>query len=88
MNINEAKKVALSYKDKIGTVDDTGFSIDKILIVPHDEKLRKKFFNTYVLNMDMDEAIAPFQNEDMDVWAVDFKHFEDSRTLFFNKLSK
>lgn len=38
--------------------------------------------------MDMDEAIAPFQNEDMDVWAVDFKHFEDSRTLFFNKLSK
>lgn len=36
MNINEAKKVALSYKDKIGTVDDKGFSIDKILIVPHD----------------------------------------------------
>ena len=88
MNINDAKKMALSYKNMIGTVDEKGFSIDKILIVPHNEKLRKKFFDKYVLNMDMEEAIAPYQDEDMDVWAVDFKHFEDSRTLFFNKLSK
>lgn len=87
MNIDDARKKVISYKKLIGTVDDKGFFVDKILIVPHDEKMRQTFFKNYVLDLDMEKALAPFSNEDMDVMAVDLKHLKDFRTLFFNKLS-
>lgn len=87
MKIEDARKKVQTYKSLIGTVDDKGFSVDTILIVPHDEKNRQRFFNNYVLDMDMEKALAPFLKEDLDVLAVDLKHLEDSQTLFFNKLS-
>lgn len=87
MKIEDARKKVQTYRSLIGTVDDKGFSVDKILIVPHDEKKRQRFFNNYVLDMDMEKALAPFLKEDLDVLAVDLKHLEDSQTLFFNKLS-
>ena len=87
MKIEDARKKVQTYKSLIGTVDDKGFSVDRILIVPHDEKNRQRFFNNYVLDMDMEKALAPFLKEDLDVLAVDLKHLEDSQTLFFNKLS-
>lgn len=87
MKIEDARKKVQTYRKLIGTVDDKGFSVDTILIVPHDEKKRQRFFNTYVLDMDMEKALAPFLKEDLDVLAVDLKHLEDSQTLFFNKLS-
>lgn len=87
MKIEDARKKVQIYRNLIGTVDDKGFSIDTILIVPHDEKKRQRFFNNYVLDMDMEKALAPFLKEDLDVLAVDLKHLEDSQTLFFNKLS-
>lgn len=87
MKIEDARKKVQTYKNLIGTVDDKWFSVDTILIVPHDEKNRQRFFNNYVLDMDMEKALAPFLKEDLDVLAVDLKHLEDSQTLFFNKLS-
>ena len=87
MKIEDARKKVQTYSNLIGTVDDKGFSVDTILIVPHDEKKRQSFFNNYVLDMDMEKALAPFLKEDLDVLAVDLKHLEDSQTLFFNKLS-
>lgn len=51
MKIEDARKKVQTYKNLIGTVDDKGFSVDTILIVPHDEKNRQRFFNNYVLDM-------------------------------------
>ena len=87
MKIEDARKKVQTYRNLIDTVDDKGFSVDTILIVPHDEKKRQRFFNNYVLDMDMEKALAPFLKEDLDILAVDLKHLEDSQTLFFNKLS-
>lgn len=88
MDIEKARKLVASYQKLIGTVNDKGFVIDHILIVPRNPKSRQSYFKVYVTNLEMEEALAPFVNEDLDIWAVDFTHVQDSQTLFFNKLSE
>lgn len=88
MNIQEARKIVSLYQKLIGTKNDKGFSIDHILIVPRDSKKRDAYLKNYIKTLDMELALNPYINDELDVWAVDFTHLDDSRTLFFNKLSE
>lgn len=86
MKYDEAVKLKLSKLNLIGTIDNKGFTIGEILIVPSDVCLRDIFFTTYLATKDADKAICPYINDDVEVWAIDIKHLQDANVLFYNKL--
>ena len=86
MKYDEAIKLKEANKKLVGTIDEKGFIIGDILIVPSDKKKRNVFFRSYLINHDSNMAIFPFKDADVEVWAIDTKHLEDANILFYNKL--
>lgn len=87
MTYEEALILKKQKSNLIGTVDEKGFTIGEILIVPTNEKSRNDFFMSYLLNRNADMSIESFINEPMELWAIDTKHLEEANVLFYNKLS-
>lgn len=87
MNYQEA----LSLKEKrmhlVGTIDEKGFSIDELVVVPKDQDLQQAFWRTYMLSSDAEAAILPYVNVDLDVWAIDKHHLNEAGVLFFTSVS-
>ena len=87
MTYEEALILKRQKSNLIGTVDEKGFTIGEILIVPTNEKSRNDFFMSYLLSRNADISIESFIDEPMELWAIDTKHLEEANVLFYNKLS-
>lgn len=73
---------------RIGGIDDKGFVVNDLFIVPTSDIDRDKFFRTYLLGTDKDVAIVPYISKDVQVWAVDLDHLKESNILFFDILAR
>lgn len=69
-----------------GTVDEKGFLIGDIIIVPSENPKRYIFLRDYTLNGS--NALCTFSDdEDVEVWAIDTAYLEKANVLFYNKLA-
>ncbi len=84
-------KEALGLKNNrinlIGQVDEKGFIIGELLILPSDNQLRTKFFQAYLTYRNPELALKPYLNQDLEVWAIDIKHLDEANVLFFKKIN-
>lgn len=83
MKYEEAIRVRAMNGHLIGTMSKNGFMIDEIIIVPSNAESRNKFFARYLSGQTSETVIEFFQEEDMQVWAIDKKYLHESNILFF-----
>lgn len=88
MKYEEAIKIRAMNGHLIGTMSENGFMIDEIIIVPSKTESRNKFFAQYLSGKAPESVIKLFQNEDMQVWAIDKKYLYESNILFFVNITK
>lgn len=86
MNYSDAIKFREDNESLIGTTTDKGLKIGKLMIVPSDEESRRKFFSSYFYIGNEDEAIIPFVNSPVEVWAIDTEFLNKNNVLFYKKL--
>ncbi len=81
---------ALELKEKsevlIGSLTEKGFAIDEIIIVPSDDKIQNRFFNSYLLSGFDPNVIEYYLDYSLEVWAIDKGNLEQNHVLFFKKL--
>ena len=87
MEYSDAIKLKNSKQSLIGLVDDYGFVVDDIIIVPTSDPSKNAFFKIYRVDFDAEQSILPFKEEDVEVWAVNTKYVNDSNILFYNILT-
>lgn len=87
MKYSDANAFRKSKLSLVGTVDDKGFMVDDIIIVPTDTHKRDEFFKVYRIHFDAEQSILPFINEDVEVWAVSTKYVKETNILFYNVLT-
>jgi hypothetical protein len=69
-----------------GTVDDKGFLIGDIVIVPSEKNKCDLFLQNYIQNSG--NVLCTFNdNDDVQVWAIDTAYLEKANILFYNKLA-
>lgn len=88
MTYPEAVKWREEHIDIIGTVDQKGFVVSDLFIVPSDSVKQNTFLRTYLFTDNKDNAILPYLSEDVQVWSVDLNRLESDNILFFNALAK
>lgn len=90
MTYFEAKQWRDSHKDLIGTIDNNGFHITDLIIVPTNELSRRRFFNDFLFTyyLSKEELILPYSSEDMQVWSIDMDRFHEDNFLFYDVLAK
>lgn len=84
MTYLEALQWRNEHKSLIGTTDDKGFIVSDLFIVPSDSKNRDLYFREYLLSEDMNTAIRPYINDDVQVWSVDLEKLKFYNILFYN----
>lgn len=88
MNYNQAQIVVQNNKHLIGTINERGFEVSEIIIIPSDTSLREQFIRLYMLNHDAVKSIQPFMNYDVEVWGIDTKHLFKANVLFYNVIER
>lgn len=88
MNYQEAKELKTQQSHLLGSKDEKGFEVSEILIVPANKSHLDDFLKSYLFNDDAEIAIAPYLNEDLDVWAIDSRKLKEAHVLFYEKLNK
>lgn len=88
MTYEEAKKWREANLSLIGKKDEKGFDINDLFIVPSNQSDRNKYFESYLFCKDMNVAIMPFINNELQVWAVDLDHLIEDNILFYDVLAK
>ena len=70
----------------VGEVNDKGFVVSQLIIVPKNIELRKKYLSNFLhtSNHYLDESLL--ENQEVEVWAVDTTHLDKANILFYNKL--
>lgn len=87
MNFKDALQLIESKKDIIGTTDDKGLLIDLILIVPTEQRNKGQYINTLNQSHNPQQAILPFVNEDVEVWATNADYLYKKGVLFYRVLN-
>ena len=82
MTFPEALQLIERKKDLLGTTTDKGLLIDLILVVPTDEQQKKEFVLRLMESRNPQQAIVPFMNSDVEVWATNSKHLYQGNILF------
>jgi len=86
----------MKYKDALeflerkqslkGSVDEKGFLVGDIVIVPSEKNKRDLFLQNYTQNGG--NVVCTFSEfEDVEVWAIDTAYLEKANVLFYNKLT-
>lgn len=86
MTYEDAVKLRSKNEFRIGSINDKGFYIGEIIIVPSNEDNRNKFFRQYLYNRNAELSILPFSNDDVLVWAIDTKHLQQNNVLFYDNI--
>ena len=88
MTYKEAQEWIESKNHLIGTVNEKGVVYRDLVIVPSDDLERKEFLRSYVLSYCNQEAIIPYINSDLQVWAIDTDLIRTNNILFYSKLAE
>lgn len=88
MTYPEAVKWREEHLTIIGTVDQKGFVVSDLFIVPSDPVKQNTFLRTYLFTDNKESAMLPYMSEDVQVWSVDLNRLESDNILFFNALAK
>lgn len=78
MKYNEILDVIEKKQNLIGNVYQ-GFKVSGFLIVPSNYFKRKKFFASYYENKNAFMAIQPFKDDELELWAVDFREVSQGK---------
>ena len=84
MNYEQAKIVLNKNLHLIGTINEKGFEVSEIIIIPSDLSIRERFINLFLSTRDAVKSIQPFINYDLQVWAIDTKHLFKANVLFYS----
>lgn len=86
MKYKEAIEFVKRHQELKGTVDEKGFLIGDIVIVPSDKNNRDLFLQNYAQNGG--HVFCSFaDDEEVEVWAIDTAYLEKANVLFYNKLT-
>lgn len=88
MNYDQAQIVVQNNKHLIGSINERGFEVSDIIIVPSDLSLREQFVRLYMSNRDAVKSIQPFIRYDVEVWGIDTNHLFKANVLFFNVIER
>lgn len=83
MNYEQAKIVLNKNLHLIGTINEKGFEVSEIIIIPSDLSIRERFMNLFLSTRDAVKSIQPFIDYDLQVWAIDTKHLFKANVLFY-----
>nr|DAT55069.1 MAG TPA: hypothetical protein [Caudoviricetes sp.] len=84
MTFPEALQLIERKKDMAGTTTEKGLLIDLILVVPTDEKQKKEFVLRLMGSHDPQQAIVPFVNSDVEVWATNSDYLYEKNIVFYD----
>lgn len=84
MNYDQAQIVVQNNQHLIGTVNERGFEVSDIIIVPSEPSQREQFIQLYMSNRNAIKSIQPFINNDVQVWGIDTNHLFKANVLFYN----
>lgn len=84
MTFPEALQLIERKKDLVGTTTKKGLLIDLILVVPTDEQQKKEFVLRLMGSHDPQEAIVPFINSDVEVWATNSDYLYNKNIVFYD----
>lgn len=84
MTFPEALQLIERKKDMVGTTTEKGLLIDLILVVPTDEKQKKEFVLRLMGSHDPQQAIVPFVNSDVEVWATNSDYLYEKNIVFYD----
>lgn len=88
MTYSEAVKWRSQHLEIIGTVDQKGFVVSDLFIVPSDPVKQNSFLRTYLFSDKKETAMLPYMSEEVEVWSVDLNRLESDNILFFNTLAR
>lgn len=88
MNYIEAQKSVQNNQHLIGTLNEKGFEVSELIIVPAEQTHRDAFIRLFMMNRDAVRSIQPFKNEDVEVWGIDTKHLFMANVLFYKVIDK
>ncbi len=88
MKYIEALEVIKNNSHLIGKVNDKGFVINELIMVPKDSNKREQYIWSYITTRDAQKAIKPYEDEDLLVWAIDTKYLFESNVLFYQEIEK
>ena len=88
MNFQEALELIERKKDILGSTTEKGVTIDLILVVPTDSEQREAFVQILMLTRSPQQAILPFTNGDVEVWATSSNCLYNQNILFYKVLTE
>lgn len=88
MTFDQAQIVVRNNQHLIGQINEKGFEVSDIIIVPSDNSMRNQFFGLYLTNRNPEVSIRPFINHDLEVWGIDTNHLFNANVLFFNVIER
>lgn len=87
MTFRDATTKINEFRNLLGGQNEKGFEIDFIIPVPTNKTKQVDFLREFLRTLDLNKSIAPYQNEDLEIWALEIKHYKESGVLFYEKLS-
>ena len=87
MTYQEAIELINRKQSLIGTRNSQGFNIGALIVVPANETEREKFFSSYIFTHNAENAIRPYIESDLEVWAIDTEYLLKANVIFYEKLS-
>lgn len=88
MTYSDAIKWREDHLQMIGNIDQKGFVVSELIIVPSNTNDRDEFIRNYLFDGHKDTAIVPYMNKDVQVWSVDLGRVETHSILFYNILAE
>lgn len=86
MKYREALDFVKKKQSLKGTIDEKGFLVGDIIIVPSEKIKCDLFLQNYTQNGENDVCTFD-EDDDVEVWAIDTAYLEKANILFYNKLA-
>lgn len=88
MKYKDAQEVIRNHSHLIGKINEKGFVINELIMVPQEENKQNLYIQSYIQTKDADRSIKPYIDEELSVWAIDTKHLIESNVLFYQEIAK
>ena len=87
MTYKDALEFVKKNNFRIGSVDEKGFVVSHLLIVPADNKKREVYLSNFINSPHNMLDSSALDGQEVEVWAVDTSHIDRANVLFYNKLA-
>lgn len=88
MNYSQAQIAVRNNQHLIGTINEKGFEVSDIIIVPSNPILRDQFIRHFLMSKDAIKSIQHFIDADVEVWGIDTKHLFMANILFYKVIEQ